>query len=79
MGKVLPNRTCLFLTLTWVSPNSCVILYLLFNCFHVGHFQKKTKKKYINPIKNTMSLQSKTSITNTFFCFYPMLFLLALK
>ena len=58
MGKVLPNRTCLFLTLTWVSPNSCVILYLLFNCFHVGHFQKKKKihksnKKYNEPaVKN---------------------------
>ena len=67
MGKVLANRLYLFLVLKWVSPNFCFILYILFNGFYFGHFQIEIE---INPINNTMSLESKTSITNTFFCFY---------
>ena len=53
MGKVILNR--LYLFLAWNSPNFCVILYLLFNVFYFGHFQKENQ---INPINNTMSLQS---------------------
>ena len=41
MGKVLPNILYLSLALKWVSKNFCVILYLLFNGFYFGHFQKE--------------------------------------
>ena len=43
----------LFLALKWVSPNFCVVLYLLFDGFYFGHFQKE---KQINPRNDTMSL-----------------------
>ena len=43
MAKVLPNRLYLFLTLKWVNPNFCVILYLLFNAFILFMFKKKKK------------------------------------
>ena len=52
MGEVFPNRLYLFLALKLVSSNFCVILYVLFNGFFFGHFQKVRK----NPISNTMSL-----------------------
>ena len=39
--KVLPNRLYLLLSLKWVNPNFCVILYLLFDGFYFGHFQKE--------------------------------------
>ena len=60
-------RTLCIKGLKWVSPNFCVILYLLFNDFYFGHFQKEKK---INTINNPMNLYSKTSIANTFFYFY---------
>ena len=41
MGKDLPNRLHLFLALKWVSPNFVVILYLLFDVFYYGNFQKE--------------------------------------
>lgn len=50
MGKVLPNRLYLSLALKWVSPNVCIIQYLLFNGFYFGHFQtekiNKSNKQY---------------------------------
>ena len=53
MGKVLPNRLYLLLVLKWVSPKFCVVLYLLFNGFYFGYFQKdkkKSNKQYNEPV-----------------------------
>ena len=53
MGKVLPNRLYLFLALKWVSPNFCVIMYLLFNLL-LWSFSKgkinKSNKQYDKPV-----------------------------
>ena len=62
-GKVLLNRLYLFLKLKWFNPSFSVILYLLFNEFYFGHFQKKKKKK-------SNKQHNEPVITNTFFCFY---------
>ena len=51
MGEVLLNRLYLFLGLKWVSPNFCVILYLLFNGLYFGHLKKnKSSKQYNEPV-----------------------------
>ena len=54
MGKVLPNRLYIFLALKRVSPNFCVILYLLFNGFLFWSFSKRTisksNKQYSEPV-----------------------------